>query len=90
MFILFTADIYGTKVYKRNNLNLRIPLLLTFLRQSRSPAVVASNSGSEDADADAGDGAERFATGKKGGASSENVVDKKDVLACKRVRGHFV
>ena len=62
MFILFTADIYGTKVYKRNNLNLRIPLLPTFLWQSRSPAVVASNSGGEDTDVDAGDGAERFAT----------------------------
>ena len=65
-------------------------LLLTFLWKSRAPAVVASNSGGEDTDADAGDGAERFATGKKGGASSENVVDKKDVLACKGVRGHFV
>ena len=65
-------------------------LLPTFLWQSRSPAVVASNSGGEDADADARDGAERFATGKKGGASSENVVDKKDVLARKGVRGHFV
>ena len=52
--------------------------------------MVASNSGGEDADADARDGAERFATGKKGGASSENVVDKKDVLARKGVRGHFV
>ena len=90
MFILFTADIYGTKVYKRKNLNLRIPLLPTFLWQSRSPAVVASNSGGEDTDADAGDGAERFATGKKGGASGENIVDKKDVLARKGVRGHFV
>ena len=65
-------------------------LLPTLLRQSRSPAVVTSNSGGEDTDADAGDGAERFATGKEGGASSENVVDKKDVLACKGVRGHFV
>ena len=52
--------------------------------------MVTSNSGGEDTDADAGDGAERFATGKEGGASSENVVDKKDVLACKGVRGHFV
>ena len=69
---------------------IRQRLLPTFLWQSRSPAVVASNSGGEDTDADAGDGAERFATGKKGGASSENVVDKKDVLACKRVRGHIV
>ena len=42
--------------------------------------MVTSNSGGEDTDADAGDGAERFATGKKGGASSENVVDKKDVF----------
>ena len=52
--------------------------------------MLTSNTYGEDTDADAGDGAERFATRKKGGASSENVVDKKDVLACKRVRGHFV
>ena len=69
---------------------IRQRLLPTFLWQLRSPAVVASNSSGENTDADAGDGAERFATGKKGGASSENVVDKKDVLACKRVRGHIV
>ena len=49
--------------------------------------MVASNSSGEDADADAGDGAERFATGKKGCASGENIVDKKYVLACKGVRG---
>ena len=52
--------------------------------------MVASNSGGEDTDADAGDGEEGFATREEGGASSENVVDKKDVLACKGVRGHFV
>jgi hypothetical protein len=69
---------------------IRRRLLPIFLWQSRSPAVVASNSSGEDTNPDAGDGAERFATGKKGGASSENVVDKKDVLACKGVRGHFV
>ena len=52
--------------------------------------MVASNSGGEDTDADAGDGAERFATRKKGGASSENVVDKKDVFACKGMRGRVL
>ena len=52
--------------------------------------MVPSNSGGEDTDADAGDGTERFATGKKGGASGENVVDKKDVFACKGVMGHLV
>ena len=52
--------------------------------------MVTCNSGGEDTDADVGDGAERFATGKKGGASSENVVDKKDVFSRKGVRGHFV
>jgi hypothetical protein len=73
--------------FNRSRFSILIP---TFFWKARSPAMVASNSSGEDTDADAGDGAERFATGKKGGASSENVVDKKDVLASKGVRGHFV